>query len=86
MPATIPTGNAASGTGVIPSAHLAPDHEQGGIVAGGLVTDERSHYVRVTVAMTVAATDVAEALAHAWQAVNAASALADSILPDPGRR
>src|SRR5438067_1399236 len=43
-PATISTGNPASGTRVILSGDLAPDHEQGDIVASRLTADESSHH------------------------------------------
>jgi hypothetical protein len=44
MPATISIGNPASGMHIIVSGDLAPDHEQGDIVASWLAADEGSHH------------------------------------------
>src|SRR5690242_16263222 len=44
-PATISTGNPASGMRVTLSGVLAPDHEQGDIVTSRLAADKGSHHL-----------------------------------------
>jgi hypothetical protein len=44
-PVTISIGNPASGMRVILSGDLAPDHEQGDVVACGLAADQGSHHL-----------------------------------------